>query len=322
MRELGAAQQELNTKEAVELGLARKGAEAIVAQANAVAKLKWELGELQGKRAAVAVMPRSMWTREMNPETLDNQISQKQSQVSMGTQSLDFLQKQQTYGHQMTTFLNDWIEKTTSLSSISERFFTQIVDSFNDQVVKMMTTQYHRGDWKNAMKPAFTGLAKSGLEAAEGSIMKMFGLGGGGKLGTRGNPMFVQMANASAAGAAGGLLSLFGGSGGSTPSPAAGGASATAGGAMAMIAAVAKFSGFMAEGGIMSPGGFYLTGERGPELVQVGSTAASATPATPPACLAAVATRITTGTSTPATQPTRPWCASRCSAAFWKPLRI
>jgi hypothetical protein len=161
----------------------------------------------------------------------------------------------------------DFEKKTTDWVGIFKRELDSSINSVNDELVKLMTTQYRRGDWKAATKPIFTGLAKTGLEGAEGSLMKAFGLGGAGKLGSRGNPMWTKSADGLPGAAGVGSLFAQGG--------AAGGGSAAAGGVsgfLGVLSGAAKFLGFMESGGVMNPGGFYLAGERGTELLQVGST--------------------------------------------------
>jgi hypothetical protein len=162
--------------------------------------------------------------------------------------------------------LLDMARQWTNWQSVFKQSLDTTLSGVNGELVRMMTTQYRRGDWKNATKPIFTGLATSGLQGAEGSLMKMIpGLGGLGKMGTRGNPMFVQDVGGVASGAVG-LGAALTQAGGATSS------SGAVGGFLGILGSAAKFLGFMADGGTMDPGGFYLTGERGPELLQVGST--------------------------------------------------
>lgn len=161
--------------------------------------------------------------------------------------------------------LLDLSKQWTNWQSTFKQSLDSTLSGINGELVRMMTTQYRRGDWKNASKPVFSGLAMSGLQGAEGSLMKL--IPGMGKLGTRSNPMITQDING--LGAAGGAASGAASAVGSAVSGAgAGGVS----GFLSILGGVAKFAGFMADGGTMSPGGFYLTGERGPELVSVGST--------------------------------------------------
>lgn len=160
--------------------------------------------------------------------------------------------------------LNDIIRKTTDLNADLKEIINGTLSSLNSAILKTITEPHARGQWKEAGKSIFTGVASKGLDMAEGSIMKGLGLGGG-KLGTRGNPMYTRSADP-----------LPGASGSSAMSsllnPSSSGASGAGGAFSKFIGSVLPFFGFMADGGTMHPGGFYLAGERGPELLQVGSS--------------------------------------------------
>lgn len=309
LREIAGAQQELNAKEAVESGLMRRGEEAIVAQRNALSKLQDELGELEAKRAAALLMAPEARGAKDNPEALQNEILQKQAGVDLAAQTLAYEQRQQTFAGQMRTMLDDWIERATDLSSIMKQFFESTLGTVNDALLKMGTQRDHRGVWGQAGKSIFTNVAKTGLQYAEGSLMKLLigdhgkpdgsggkpfhvildsdksggssggvggvlggvlgklgihlpGLGGagGGPLGTQGNPFYVKDVDGGGSGS--GFSSMFGGGSGSDSG---------SGGFGQMFAQMLGFGGGMADGGVMRPGGFYLTGERGPELINVGS---------------------------------------------------
>lgn len=156
--------------------------------------------------------------------------------------------------------LMDLARQWTNWQGVFKQTIDSTLNGVNGELVRMMTTQYRRGDWKNATKPIFTGLATSGLQGAEGALFKAVG----GKLGTKGNPMYTISANALAEVTHDPLAGTIKADG----SFSSGGV----GGFLGTLAKFGKFFGFMAEGGTMSPGGFYLTGERGPELINVGST--------------------------------------------------
>lgn len=170
-------------------------------------------------------------------------------------------EKQASFFRQMGEGLDEWADKATDARAALTDFWQGLLSDTNGELVKLMTSQYHRGDWKNALKPAFTGGARKALEFGEGELFK----GIGGKLGTQTNPMFVKNVDG-LAGGIGGILSSSSGSSGSSS------ATSGVGGFLGMLGRVGKFFGFMEGGGTMSPGGFYLTGERGPELINVGST--------------------------------------------------
>jgi hypothetical protein len=121
---------------------------------------------------------------------------------------------------EMAETLNDWIQKTSSVKLLFAEVW-KMTEAMNTELAKAMTGQ--KTDWAGTFRGEATSLAKMGLERAEGGIL--------GKLGSRGNPMFVKNADApagipgaggAASAAGGGLLgwlnnsnwasSLFGGS--------------------------------------------------------------------------------------------------------------
>ena len=266
VRETAMAQDELNAKEAVQDGQMRKGQEAIIAQANALEKLRHELEELQAKRAAAVKMQPEYRKPEDNPAVLQNQIDMKQSQIDLGSQTLNYDKKQQTFRASMDSMFDEWIERTTDLRSAVKLTFDTAMNSVNDAIMKDLTQRDHRGAWKDAGKQIFTSASRSGLQMAEGSIMGAMGLAHG-KLGTKSNPMYTKSADGSGSGGVPALLSNGSGSG-----EASTGDSSTMSNILGGVFQFAKFAGFMAEGGVMQPGGFYLTGEKGPELMRVGSS--------------------------------------------------
>jgi lambda family phage tail tape measure protein len=139
-----------------------------------------------------------------------------------------------------TGAINDLIRRGTDYAAQSKELIDSTFNTLNDSLLKMMTSQYHKGDWKNAGKSVFTGVAKTGLQDAEGSLMKAFGIGG---IGSASGAASV----ADSASQSGGFFNGF-------------------------FEGIGSFFGGMETGGLMKPGGFYLTGERGPELLRVGST--------------------------------------------------
>jgi len=152
----------------------------------------------------------------------------------------------------------DLVRRSQNFSAQFKEMIEGTVNTMNDALLRTMTEPHARGQWKDAGKSIFVGVARTGLQDAEGSLLKAFGLGGLGKMGTQGNPMWVKMAGIG--GAASGVASAIGSAAGD------------AGGFMKAAGAVFKFLGAMDGGGLMQPGGYYLTGERGPELMRVGAT--------------------------------------------------
>jgi hypothetical protein len=88
---------------------------------------------------------------------------------------------------------------------------TTAMNSFNEDIVKLATGQGKKGDFGHTFMQAGQGLLKTGLQGAEGSLLKAFHLGGATKAdGSQANPYYVVMAQAGAAGAVpalGGIMS-------------------------------------------------------------------------------------------------------------------
>jgi hypothetical protein len=160
-----------------------------------------------------------------------------------------------------TGAINDLIRRGTDYAAQSKELIDSTFNTLNDSLLKMMTSQYHKGDWKNAGKSVFTGVAKTGLQDAEGSLMK--GLFGGKRGESKSKPMYVQDVGL---GSVGGIGSASG------AASVADSASQSGGFFNGFFKGIGSFFGGMETGGLMKPGGFYLTGERGPELLRVGST--------------------------------------------------
>lgn len=168
---------------------------------------------------------------------------------------------------QLRDSVNATVQKFTDVGAQLSKLANQTLNTVNDAIIKSMVDPHARGTWSQAGKSIFSGVAKSGLELAEGSLMKaLFGKNPNAKLGTKDNPMYTRSADAgaSAGNSAGILGGIFGGSGsgsgGSSDSSSSGGG--LLGGILSSI-----FGGISghASGGY-TPAGPILVGERGPEI--------------------------------------------------------
>lgn len=197
--------------------------------------------------------------KEIEKQNGQNNIQQIEDNQAVWTSS---------FKGSMNDSFNELIQKGNDFNAQFKELLDTTVNSVNNSILKMMTQKDHRGVWKDTGKQVFTSVAKSGLQSAEGNAMKLLGLGKSGKMGTKSNPMYTKSADS--------IPKLGGGSGSGS---GAGGllgmlndsdwASSLFGG---KLFGSGSFFGGKAGGGLMSPGGFYLTGEQGPELLQVGST--------------------------------------------------
>ena len=260
MRRIAEAQEELTAREAVQAGVMEDHTAKILEKTNALRRLRAELAEIEGKRAAVAALGPTAYTPQMNPQVLQNQAIQKQAEIGAAEQSLQYEKERDTFGGEMSLMFSDWIKRTTDLRAVISSTFTESLSTINSAIVKTMVDPFHRGDWKAAGKSIFSSVAGSGLSMAEGSIAKAFHVSGLGKLGaTQQNPMWTRDAG-TAVGRAGGqvMSSLLGSAATGSTSPRS-----TVG---TVLGSLVSLIPHLAGGGSLETGMPALVGEQGPEL--------------------------------------------------------
>jgi hypothetical protein len=264
-------QQKLSTAYAVQQIRFRQEFGALTARAAKLAEVREELRGLRQESENIgAEKTRVSGDESLTPVEratrlagLNNQSAQLGGEMQLKQSELTFLQKENSLLGQMHETLGNVANQWTNVGEIMSRTAVNVMNTVNDELIKMMTTQYHKGDWKNAGATIFKGVAKDSLQAGEGSIMKAFGIGA--KPGSsRSHPMWTRDAGASFSG--GGDSGLFSSTGADS--------AADSGGFWAGLKSF--FGGGRAGGGLMQPGRFYLTGERGPELMHVGATSSIA----------------------------------------------
>lgn len=145
-----------------------------------------------------------------------------------------------------TDALNEFVDASRDAASAMRDIVTNTLSGFNNAVVGSMTGQ--RGGFKQLGLGITRNIASKGLESAEGSVLGALGFGGGGKLGTKGNPMYVISAGSGGASA---LTSLI-------PSGKSSGVAGFFGGLLKSTLP------FLADGGPIN--GPAIVGEAGPEL--------------------------------------------------------
>ena len=265
-KEAADAQQEWNIKQAESLGLITRQEAALRLQAIALDKLREKLEAQQADLAAAQAHP-ELWSASFNPERIGAGIQQTQGQVGVAQSQLQLAQYQNTLAGSMATMFNDWIQKATDLRVAMTQLFDEALNSVNATIEKLVTGQYHKGDWTKAGQQVFSSVSGKALQYGEGTVMKALGLSGlgGGKMGTQGNPMWVQLAGGGIGAAGGGLLSLFGGSTSSSASSAGSGVGSAIG------SVISGLIPGLADGGAFSPG-VYKVGEHGEEIMQLGGS--------------------------------------------------
>jgi hypothetical protein len=195
--------------------------------------------------------------------------AQGQIQAAQDQQAISALQIGPGVTQALGRMANDWTNMTAEIVQV----MTRAADGLNNDLVKLATGQYKKGDVGKTLLGAGQGLLKTGLQGAEGSLLKAFHLGGGAKGsllkafhlgggaeadGSKNNPYYVVMASgtgapASASGGAGGAI----GAAGSAAAPLLGG----------LIGKIAPFVvPFFAGGGDILANHPGIVGENGPEL--------------------------------------------------------
>jgi len=212
--------------------------------------------ELVPLNEQLAKLKKEVPSDERQAQMMDvgNQISQipYKYQIQQATDSATTFST--SFTGQVDKTFADIIAKSQDWGAQFRETVTSALGDVNNALIHVLTTKPQAGDhpFEQAGKAIFTGVAKTGLQDAEGTLMKGLGLN---KIGTsEANPMWVRMASV--------LKSA--GTAVSTATQAA-----TSGGFWSGLASMLIPK---AGGGLLSPGDFYMTGEKGPELLQVGST--------------------------------------------------
>jgi hypothetical protein len=146
----------------------------------------------------------------------------------------------------------------TDIPSHVKEALNSTVSTINGAILRTLTDPYHRGQWKDAGKQIFSGLAGSGLKLAEGAVGKL--IPGMGKRGESPSaPLYtkdVQGAAGAVASTAGALGHLFTSQGGSAAGQAVGSFGSK------LLASLLHFE----AGGSIPSGMPAVVGESGPEL--------------------------------------------------------
>ncbi|MCU1251534.1 MAG: hypothetical protein JWQ49_4563 [Edaphobacter sp.] len=146
--------------------------------------------------------------------------------------------------------LDEFVIASRDAASQMRDLVGNTLSGLNQQLVGAMSGQ--RTQFGNFGAGMFRSIANTGLQKAEGSVLGMFGFGGG-KMGTQANPMWTKSADGVAS-AAGGLLSKLGGT-----------STSKSGGFTGFLSGVLNsFIPHAASGGFIN--GPTLVGEDGPEL--------------------------------------------------------
>ena len=179
---------------------------------------------------------------------LDTQMGNVRSAASRTATSDQWNIDNTTAGGGFRSAINEFIAASRDGARQMRDLVTNTLGSLNEQILNGMTGQRTNFKGRSALG-LFKSIANTGLQKAEGSVMGALGFGGGGKMGTASNPMYVRMVSdaKSLAGIAGGAAGKLGG---------------TFGGILKAV-----LPGF-ASGGYMD--GPSIVGENGPEIFNPG----------------------------------------------------
>lgn len=142
--------------------------------------------------------------------------------------------------------LREFTSEVTNAGHVMAQFAGETMTTVNGQLTKAMTGQ--KTDWRGAGFSLASSASSAGLKMAEGSLLKMAGLGGSKADGTKTMPFYT-------------IVMGGGGAGGKDVS-----------GLMGWFAKMGKANGHAMGGGV-SAGSIAMVGEQGPELVRFGSDA-------------------------------------------------
>jgi hypothetical protein len=157
-------------------------------------------------------------------------VDQQAARNSHQTQGLEDAQAEwgTSFTGQVEETFNDIIAKSEDWGKQFKETVEGALTSVNNAILKLLTEKPQPGQnpFKDAGKQIFEGIAKTGLQDAEGQLLKASGIDSlmdklgitHGKLGTKSNPMITKDVNAgSGSGSGGGSGSGSGDSGGDSP---------------------------------------------------------------------------------------------------------
>ena len=101
------------------------------------------------------------------------------SKIALPGATLPDVKEGSVFREEMSEMFQDWIKYATDMKSVTHQLFEDMrhaVDGVNDEILKTMMGE--KTNWRGTARNALGGFAKTGLETAEGSLMKLLGLGG------------------------------------------------------------------------------------------------------------------------------------------------
>ena len=230
------------------------------------------LAKLQDQRNAADPTLTPQQTQARNAD-LDNQITglndQRARQVQQDSQATNPVASSGLVGFENA--LDEFVDSTRDAAKSMQEITKNALTSINGELTKAITGQ--RTSFGGTFKGIGDDLVNKGLQSAEGGILGAFGFGGG-KAGSKGNPVYVRLADGigGVAGSAtsslssvfkgGGLSSLFKSGDSSSSSDGSSTGSSIGGLFSKLVGLLPHFAG----GGSISSNMLSVVGENGPEL--------------------------------------------------------
>lgn len=174
----------------------------------------------------------------------------------------------------LTGMVNSFTDFTGQLTQA----FTSSISSLNDTVARVLTARHMTGHeihqaFGEVARSTAGNLTKSGLQGAEGYVMKSLGIGGGGKLGSsQANALWVRTVDSAASmgraasGLFGKLLGMFNGGSGSSSTTSAAASGTSWSGINSITSTALSALPMLAGGGPLDGNSPAIIGEKGPEL--------------------------------------------------------
>jgi hypothetical protein len=179
----------LTREHEVSTGALTKHDAAIQAAADHAADYAAQLSILQSKKAALTQQDLD----DGKGKELDAQIATVSGTASRTTVSDQWAINSSTALGGAKDGLEEFVAASHDAAKQMRELVTSTLTSLNEQILNGMMGK--RTNFKGVGESLFRGVASTGLNKAESSVLGMFGLGKGAQLGSSSNPMYVRMAS-------------------------------------------------------------------------------------------------------------------------------
>ncbi len=243
------------------LGTISRYDEAVRIQALHTQEYTDRLRELQAQLAAVdGVDAEATAHRNM----LQKQITDTNSKAQIESMKDASNTAAQTWQGALTNANAVWVQDSQDSAKQVKELYSSVLGGVNGQLVNLMTGK--KADFGSMFRGIGGQLSNMGLQKIEGGLLGKLGMGKAD--GSKGNPLHVIL-DTGMSGITSSATSLI-------PSKGLGNSASSF--LSTALGFIPGFSGFRAGGGGVGPGQSVMIGERGPELLTMGSTGGHVTP--------------------------------------------